>query len=102
MIKLNCGGEFDERDLVEHIIRSPRNYIIQGQKSVVIKNHPKRQSLDFWLRQFANSPNRKQADDEVASALVATGLFARVDKLKCPESGTYCKGLVLLQGVPQK
>ena len=102
MIKLSYGGEFSEADLVEYILRSPRNYIIQGQQATTKSKHSKKLSLDYWLRQFADQQGQKQADDKVMSALVSTGLFARVDKLVCPESGTRCKGLVLLQGVPEK
>ena len=96
MIKLSYGGSFNEQELVKHIRQSGRNYIIQGQTACTLANHPKPASLDYWLRQFAHNPDTKQADNNVIAKLVATGLFKVSYKLRCPNSGRLCKGLVLV------
>ena len=95
MIYLSYGGAFNEHDLVAHIRASGRDYIIQGQQAVSLDEHTKPQSLDYWLRQFGNNPNTKQADNNVLNALVATGLFEIIINLDCPDSGKRCKGLRL-------
>ena len=96
MINLSYGGSFNEHALVRHIRRSGRNYIIQGQTACTCANHPKPDSLDYWLRQFAHNPDTKQGDNDVIDQLVATGLFQESNKLRCPNSGQPCKGLVLV------
>jgi hypothetical protein len=96
MIALRYGGQFDEHDLVAYVQASGRDYIIQGQQSVSWPKHLKPHSLDYWLRPFGLNPNTKQADNTVIDALVATGLFAFVGKLICPDSGRPCKGIRLL------
>ena len=96
MIPLCYGGQFDERELVEYIRATPRDYIIQGQQRAAKANHTKAHSLDYWLRQFAHNPDTKQAEKSVIKALVATGLFVFVKRLQCPDSGKYCQGLKLI------
>lgn len=96
MIDLPYGGTFDEHDLVAHIQASGRDYIIQGQQAVSLDDHTKPQSLDYWLRQFGDNPNTKQAENSVLDALVATGLFEIVNDLICPDSGERCKGVRLI------
>lgn len=96
MINLSCGGSFNEQALVQHIRRSDRNYIIQGQTACARANHPKPDSLDYWLRRFAHNPDTKQADNDVIDQLVAKGLFQKANNLCCPNSGRPCKGLVLV------
>ena len=103
MIKLSYGGSFNEQALVRHIRQSGRirksdgkYYIIQGRTFCTLANHPKPDSLDYWLRQFANDSDKKQADDKVIAQLVATGLFQESNELRCPNSGQLCKGLVLI------
>ena len=98
MIELPYGGQFDEKELVGYIQSSSRDYIIQGQQASTQNNHSKPQSLDYWLRQFAANHDTKQAENSVLEALVATGRFQIVNKLVCPDSGRYCKGLRLLAG----
>jgi hypothetical protein len=99
MIRLPYGGEnaqFDEQELVNHLRKGLRDYIIQGQQNCSFDNHTKRQSLDYWLRsKFAKNPDTKQAVNEVVDDLVATGLFEMDNKLQCPDSGNLCKGLRL-------
>jgi len=96
MIDLNYGGSFDENDLVNFILQSGRNYIIQGQTACVRQDHPKPSSLDYWLRQFGQNEDTKQADNEIMAALVATGFFQESRDLVCPDSNNRCKGLVLV------
>ena len=96
MIKLSYGGSFNEQALVRHIRRSGREYIIQGQTACAFANHPKRDSLDYWLRQLIHNSNTKQADNKVIAQLVATGLFQKANNLCCPNSGRPCKGLILI------
>jgi curli biogenesis system outer membrane secretion channel CsgG len=97
MIELPYGSQFSEDALAAYIRSTNRNYIIQGQQSVSLDNHSKRDSLDYWLRlNGAANQNTKQADNSVVDALVATGRFAVVQRLLCPNSGTRCKGLRLL------
>ena len=96
MIYLPYGGAFDEHDLVSHIRTSGRDYIIQGQQALSLNEHTKPNSLDYWLRQFGNNPNTKQAENSVLDALVATGLFVIITNLVCPDSGKRCKGLRLV------
>ena len=95
MIDLTYGGTFNEQHLLDYINQSGRNYIIQGQENCTLQNHPKPQSLDYWLRQFADKPDMKQADNEVVAALIATGLFTLSNNLICPTSDQRCKGLVI-------
>jgi len=96
MIDLPYGGQFDEYDLVAYIRASGRDYIIQGQQSVSKKEHTKPQSLDYWLRQFGDKEDTKQAENSVMNNLEATGLFKQASKLVCPDSGVRCKGLRLV------
>lgn len=96
MINLSFGGQFDEHALVAYIRASGRDYIIQGQQAVSLVDHSKPQSLDRWLRQFAPSPNTKQADNRVLGDLVATNLFVIVHNLICPDTGEPCKGVRLV------
>ena len=96
MINLSYGGSFNEQALVQHIRRSGRNYIIQGQTACTLANHPKPDSLDYWLRKFAHNPDTKQADNKIVNELVKTGLFKGPYKLRCPNSGQLCDGLILV------
>ena len=100
MIDLPYGGhgaQFNEHDLVDYIRASTpaRDYIIQGQNDCTLAQHPKPHSLDCWLRQLSRFPDTKQAVNSVIDDLVTTGLFLVVRKLRCPDSGRYCKGIRL-------
>ena len=97
MIILPYGGKFEESDLVEHIKATRQGYIIQGQQAVSKANHSKPQSLDYWLRQFADNPDTKQGENSVIEALAGTGYFKVENHLFCPDSGRKCKGLRLLK-----
>jgi hypothetical protein len=99
-IRLPYGGPgagFPVSELVSHIRSTGRDYIIQGQQNCTLKKHTKRNSLDVWLRtRYARSADTKQAVNEVARALVATGFFEVVYGLVCPDSGRRVKGLRLV------
>jgi len=98
MIELSFGGEFDENGLVEHIRRSGRDYIIQGQQTDNMESHHKPSSLDSWLRQMEGvEANKKQADNNVIQQLVDTGLFTLVSGLICPDTGVRSKGLKIVE-----
>ncbi len=92
------GGRFSEHDLVKHIraAKPPRDYIIQGQTDCTLAQHPKPHSLDCWLRKFSRYRDTKQAVNGVMDDLVKTQLFVVVKKLRCPDSGRYCKGIRLI------
>lgn len=97
MIELRYGCAFDENALVAHIKASGKNYIVQGQKTVLLENHSKPKSLDVWLRNtFHKKRDTKLADNYVIDALVRTGLFEFAPQLECPTSGRLCKGLRLV------
>lgn len=97
MINLPYGTPFDENDLVAYIRESGRDYIIQGQQACSFADHSKPHSLDYWLRQnYANNHDTKQAENVVLDALVATGQFTVVARLRCPDSGARCKGVRLV------
>lgn len=97
MINLKYGGQFEENDLMDFIKSSGRDYIIQGQQVCSFANHTKPHSLDYWLRKHAHNPDTKQAENTVIEVLIATGHFKMEIKLHCPDKGTYCKGLRLIQ-----
>ena len=84
-------------DLIQHIRESGRDYIIQGQTRCTLANHPKPNSLDVWLRRKCTArSDTKQAVNDVIDELVATRLF-KVETLRCPDSGSFCKGIRLLE-----
>ena len=99
MIRLPHGGrnsQFEEKDLVDYIKASGRDYIIQGQQNSKLDDHTKRSSLDYWLRtNYAANPDTKQGVNEVLNQLTATGLFEIANDLLCPDSGHLCKGVRL-------
>ena len=97
MINARSSASFDARELKDHIRRSGRTYIIQGQVACALDDHPKPNSLDVWIRKNAapNNQNTKQADNDVIMQLVGTGLF-REGRFKCPDSGNPCKGIEIV------
>ena len=97
-INIPTGGSFDINDLIKYINLSGRNYIIQGQRKCLLKDHPKPHSLDCWLRKnvFPQKIDTKRADNTVLLDLVATGFFEEQRGLVCPTSGRRCKGLMLV------
>lgn len=83
-------------DLIKHIRKSGRDYIIQGQQALSLKNHTKPNSLDYWLRDnYAQNPDTKQAVNKVIADLIKTGKFT-AGKFRCPDTGWICKGLQII------
>lgn len=90
------GEGFGAEELVAHIARSGRDYIIIGGVNCVLEQHTKPNSLDVWLRQGHTArKGTRQSVKEVRRDLVATGLFVERDGLRCPDSGRLCEGLQL-------
>jgi hypothetical protein len=90
------GAGFQIRELIDYMNRSGRAYIIGGEVDCALADHPKPRSLDYWLREnFARNKEIKQATNEVITQLAATGLFERLEDLRCPDSGHKCEGLRL-------
>jgi hypothetical protein len=89
------GAGFYVSELLNHIRRTGRGYIIQGQQNCTLENHTKPCSLDVWLRRgYTSRKDTKQATNEVIRALVATGKV-ELGHFSCPDSGRQCKGLRL-------
>ena len=97
MINARAGASFDAHDLKDHIRRSGRTHIIQGQVTCLLSDHPKPSSLDVWIRKNGapSNQNTKQADNDVINQLVRTGLF-RGGKFKCPDSGRMVEGIEIV------
>ena len=90
---------FDSDDLIDHIRKTGRDYIIQGQIACTRANHTKPSSLDVWLRdRYARNSDTKQAVNDVIDALVYTGDFEE-GRFVCPDNGRVCKGIRI---VPHK
>ena len=95
-IQLTFGNSFDALDLVTHIRKSGRTYIVQGQQNHSLSKHTKPHALDVWLRtNYAVNRDTKQADNSVIRQLVGTGLF-REGRFPCPDSGRLSKGIELV------
>ena len=94
MIWPSYGTPFDARDLVSHLAEKKVGFIVQGQNTCSLKNHPKPSSLDVWMRERGDPAliDRKQADNDVVMQLVRTGLFSE-GTFWCPDSGYLCKGV---------
>jgi hypothetical protein len=89
-------------DLIKHVRESGRDYIIQGETDCTLANHPKPNSIDAWLRKKCTSrSDTKQAVNDVIDQLIATRLF-KVERLRCPDSGTFCKGIRMLESPKKK
>ncbi len=92
------GARFGVAELIRHIEEAGRDYIIQGEVNCALADHPKPQSLDYWLRErFARNKDVRQATNEVIAQLVATGRFEEVPDLECPDSENPCRGVRLLR-----
>ena len=99
MIRLPHGGknaQFDEQDLIAHMVKSGRDYTIQGQQNCSFANRTKPNSLDYWLRvNYAVTPDTKRAVNEVAEQLAEAGLSEMVHNLRRLDSWNLCIGLRL-------
>jgi hypothetical protein len=89
-------ASFDSDDLIRYMAERRMTYIIQGQVHCSYADHPKPQSLDYWLRSFAKNQDTTQAVKEVVKALIRTGDF-EPGCYECPDSHRICKGLKRLK-----
>ena len=90
------GAGFPVHDLIEHIERSGRDYIIEGDVVCALADHPQPRSLDYWLREnFARNKETRQATRDVIAQLLATGVFEEAEDLRCPDTGEKSVGLRL-------
>ena len=96
LINLPYGSSsFDSDMLLEYIIDSGRDYIIQGQTACIFDKHPKPSSLDYWLRGLVANQDTKQAVNDVIDQLVVTDDF-EPGRFLCPDSGRMCKGVRII------
>ena len=102
-IALPKGGlkaYFTIGELVKKFNNQGKDYIIVGASHVVLKNHKKPKSLDYWFRCHntieGNKKNTCQAIQIVIDEIVETGLFL-VEKRICPTSNKLCKALILVK-----
>lgn len=97
LINLPYGNSsFDSDMLIEYITNSGWDYIIQGHTACSLADHPKTDSLDYWLRiNFTERRDTMQGVNEVINQLVATGDF-EAGRFLCPNSGRMCKGVRII------
>ena len=90
------GEGFSIDYLITYLQVSNKDYIIQGQRSCCLEEHPKPNSLDAWLRRnFTSRQDTKQATNDLMQEIVKTGPF-REGWFTCPDSGRKCKGIELV------
>lgn len=93
----DADRQFDVRLLVGFMQLTGMKHIIQGQQQVILAEHTKPNSLDYFVRShFATSKDTAQAVNDVMQQLLQTGYFSEDEALMCPDSGRPCKGLVLV------
>lgn len=89
------GEGFSVSYLITYLQASNQEFIIQGQRTCCLAEHPKPHSLDVWLRKnFTSRQDRKQATNELVQEITKTGLFEE-GWFTCPDSGRRCKGIRL-------
>lgn len=89
------GEGFSVSYLITYLQASNQDFIIQGQRTCPLVDHPKPHSLDVWLRRnFTSRQDRKQATNELVQEITKTGLFEE-GWFTCPDSGRKCKGIRL-------
>ena len=92
------GDSCDARELVSHIERSGRDYIVIGAQKFALAKHSKAHSLDYWLRVNCTArSDTMQATRELVNRLVATGLLFK-DKVTDPNTGRHVNCLRLSSG----
>ena len=91
------NNQFNLSQLIRHLIDVQRPPIITGQQHVVLAQHTKNLSLDYWIRQsVAQNRDTAQATNEVIDQICSTGLFRRSANLHCPNTGNLCGGIELV------
>ncbi len=89
------GRQFNLSLLIHYMIRSRRTYLIVGAQRVVLTNHTKPESLDYWIREnVAERSDVMQATTKVVEQSCETGLFVETRK-RCPVAGHICKAIEL-------
>ena len=89
------GEGFSVGYLITYLQASNKDFIIQGQRTCSLADHPKPNSLDVWLRRnFTSRQDKKQATNELMHEIIKTGLFEE-GWFTCPDSGRKCKGIRL-------
>ena len=92
------GEGFSVGYLITYLQASNKDFIIQGQRTCSLADHPKPNSLDVWLRRnFTSKQDNKQATNELMNEIIKTGLFEE-GWFTCPDSGRKCKGIRLIRG----
>ena len=90
------GEGFSVSYLITYLQASNKEYIIQGQRSCCLAEHPKPNSLDAWLRKnFTSRQDTIQATNDLVHEITKTGLF-KEGWFTCPDSGRKCKGIGLI------
>jgi len=89
---------FHVSSLVSYLNDRKRDYIVLGEQQVPLVKHTQRRSLDYWLRTaIARNADAVQATQKVLKQLCDTGLFQIDHEVPCPDTGTTCTGLRLIQ-----
>lgn len=93
----DSNSKFNLSQLLRHLIGVHRTYIVTGQQHVVLAQHTKDLSLDYWIRSVvAQNTDTAQATNDVINQICATGLFRQSGKLNCPNTGNLCNGIELV------
>lgn len=87
-------GYFDLDELEEWVRSLGRGYVIIGGYNVMLADHPREESLDYWLRTRSTNRNVRQACRAVVDRIVASGRFVLVQG-HWPEEAHPRKALVL-------
>jgi hypothetical protein len=90
------NAQFNCSDLIIHFRKKTINYMIIGSTQVALKNHPKPNSLDVWIRNHPSVvgyENTCQAVNKVISQIIKHNSFS-LGLRKCPKSNRICKALV--------
>jgi hypothetical protein len=88
--------QFHISSLIRMFIDRRITEIVQGQQHLVLANHTKPNSLDFWIRStIANYPDVAQATNSVIDQVCGTGLFERA-QVTCQDNQNICNGIRLV------
>ncbi len=91
------NNQFNLSQLIRYLIGVQRTYIIIGQQHVVLAQHTKDLSLDYWIRNaVAQNQDTAQATNDVIDQICSTNLFRRSANLHCPNTSNPCNGIELV------
>jgi hypothetical protein len=89
---------FHVSSLLSHLNDRKRDCIVLGEQQRSLSKHTQRHSLDYWLRTaIARNADAAQATQTVLKQLCDTGLFQIDHHVPCPDTGTPCTGLRLIE-----